>query len=137
MTVDGVDLARLHRSALRERAHSELAGSEWVLATRRGVIIATGPDGSPRCTARGEGVWVRSWTLDLGTTALRMVRAGSRGWRLVDVASGEDAGAVRARGVFSRRIEAQLPEGTAPEAVVFVLWVADVRVRRRATAAAG
>lgn len=137
MTIDGVDVARLHRTALRERAQAEVSGSDWELASHRGVIVATGPDGAPRCTARGEGVWVRRWTLDLGTTALRMLRAGSRNWWLVDKATGADAGAVHVRGVFSPRAEAQLADGTAPEVVMFVLWVADVRARRRATAAGG
>lgn len=137
VTVDGADIARVHRAGLRERAQAELGAACWTLASHRGVIVATDPGGSPRHTARGEGVWVRRWTLDLGATALRMVRAGSRGWRLVDVATGADAGVVHTRGVFSQRIEAQLPAGTASGAVVFVLWVADVRARRRAATLAG
>lgn len=137
VTVDGADIARVRRAVLRERAQAELGGAWWTLASHRGVIVATDPGGSLRYTARGEGVRVRRWTLHLGATALRMVRAGSGGWRLVDVATGADAGVVGSHGVFSQRIEAQLPTGTAPGAVVFVLWVADVRARRGAATVAG
>lgn len=137
VTVDGADIARVHRAGLRERAQAELSGACWTLASHRGVISATGPGGSPRHAAHGEGVWARRWTLDLGATSLRMVRSASGRWRLIDVATGEDAGVVHARGMLSPQIEAQLPGGTAPDAVVFVLWVADVRARRRAATVAG
>ena len=40
------------------------------------------------------------------------------------------------RGLLRQHVEAQLPDGTVPDAVVFVLWVADLFVRR-ASAAAG
>jgi hypothetical protein len=138
VTVDGVDLARLHRVALRERARAELAGSSWSLASHRGAIIATGPGGSPQHTARGEGLLSRRWSLDLGgSRVLRMDAAGSRGWRLVDMATGAEVGVVRARGLVSQRVEAQLPADTALDALVFVLWVADVRARRQAAVVTG
>lgn len=138
VTVEGADLARLHRVALRERAAAELAGSEWVLASHRGAITATGPGGSPQHTARGAGVWTRHWHLEVGgSRLLRMDAVGSRGWRLVDVATGAGMGVVRARGMVAQRVEAQLPAGTALDTVVFVLWVADVRARRQATLVTG
>ena len=41
------------------------------------------------------------------------------------------------RGLLRQHVEAQLPDGTTPDAVVFVLWVADLFVRRASAAAAG
>lgn len=142
MTVDGVDVARLRRSALRERAQATVTGSGagsagWTLASHRGAVIATGPDGSPRHVARGEGVLVRQWTLQLATGALRMETAGPRGWRLIDAATEVEVGTVRVRGIWSQRVEALLPAATMPDAVVFVLWVADVRARRRTAVPGG
>lgn len=127
--VDGADRARLHRAVLRERARAELSGADWTLASHRGVVTATDPGASPRHSARGEGVRTRRWTLRLGPRALRMDAAGSRSWRLVDVATGAGVGEVCA---VARRVEAWLPADTSLDAVVFVLWVADVRARRRA-----
>jgi len=39
------------------------------------------------------------------------------------------------RGFLRQHVEAQLPDGTTPDAVVFVLWVADLFVRRASAAA--
>lgn len=137
VAIDGVCVTRLHRSALRERAQAAVAGSDWSLVSHRGAIMATGSDGSPRHLARGEGVLIRRWTLQLATSAWRMDPSGPRGWRLVDASTEAEVGTVQVRGIFSQRVEALLPAGTTPDAVVFVLWVADVRARRRTAVPVG
>ena len=54
---------------------------------------------------------------------------GGRRWRLVEP-TGTVTGEVRVRGFLRQHVEAQLPDGTVPDTVVFVLWVADLFVRR-------
>ena len=39
------------------------------------------------------------------------------------------------RGFLRQHVEAQLPDGTTPDTVVFVLWVADLFAQRASAAA--
>ena len=135
VSVDGAIVATVHQSLLRERAEVDLGSAPWVLATHRGEITAADPAGTVRHVARGEGFWKRRWTLGLAGHPVHLERAGGRRWRLVEP-TGTVTGEVRVRGFLRQHVEAQLPDGTTPDTVVFVLWVADLFVRR-ASAAAG
>ena len=107
-----------------------------MLATHSGEITAADPAGTVRHVARGEGFWKRRWTLGLPGHPVHLERAGGRRWHLVEP-TGAVTGEVRVRGLLRQHVEAQLPDGTVPDAVVFVLWVADLFVRRASAAAAG
>ncbi|MBA2695161.1 MAG: hypothetical protein H0U62_04790, partial [Actinobacteria bacterium] len=94
-----------------------------------GEITAADPAGTVRHVARGEGFWKRRWTLGLAGHPVHLERAGGRRWHLVEP-TGTVTGEVRVRGFLRQHVEAQLPDGTTPDTVVFVLWVADLFVRR-------
>lgn len=134
VTVGGAAVATVRRVLLRERAEMDIDGAPWVLATHRGEITAADPSGTVRHVARGEGFWRRRWTLGLAGHPVHLERAGGRRWRLVEL-TGAVTGEVRVRGFLRQHVEAQLPDGTAPDTVVFVLWVADLLVRRASAAA--
>jgi hypothetical protein len=89
-----------------------------VLATHRGEITAADPAGTVRHVARGEGFWKRRWTLGLAGRPVHLERAGGRRWHLVEP-TGAVTGEVRVRGFMRQHVEAQLPDGTTPDAVVF------------------
>jgi len=133
VTVGGAAVATVRRSLLRERAEVDVGGAPWVLATHRREITAADPAGAVHHVARGEGFWKRRWTLGLAGRPVHLERAGGLAsgwrWRLVEP-TGAVTGEVRVRGFLRQHVEAQLPDGTAPDAVVFVLWVADLFVRR-------
>jgi len=134
VTVGGAAVATVRRVLLRERAEMDVGGAPWVLATHRGEITAADPAGTVRHVARGEGLWKRRWTLGLAGHPVHLERAGGRRWHLVEP-TGAVTGEVRVRGFLRQHVEAQLPDGTTPDAVVLVLRVADLFVRRASAAA--
>ncbi|MCA1673243.1 MAG: hypothetical protein LC799_13940, partial [Actinobacteria bacterium] len=132
---DAVRIAALHRAVLTERAQADIAGLPWTVASVRGEIVATDPTGVPRHRARGVGIVRRRWTAELDGRAVRLERTGSRRWQLRDVDTGQLFGEVWVAGVVRRRVLAELPDTTQPDAAMFVLWLVFVLDARRSAAA--